>query len=157
MILITYVTPTSKLTCEPYNITYNLGVPPCITAKIDLAEILCLTIQKDNGLVKKLCKGFIQTSITNIWLQKSITVRLVVLSNLVPSHHKAIWYNFVKPELTVPLFCLAQAQHADNNSSLCWAASYNRCGSMWIPLPSQLAAHIFMVLSTRSGNDLSSD
>ena len=29
MILITYVTPTSKLTCEPYNITYNLGVPLC--------------------------------------------------------------------------------------------------------------------------------
>ena len=30
MLLITYVTPTSKLTCEPYNITYNLGVPLCI-------------------------------------------------------------------------------------------------------------------------------
>ena len=26
---ITYVNPTSKLICEPYNIAYNLGAPPC--------------------------------------------------------------------------------------------------------------------------------
>ena len=31
MKLITYVNPASKLTCERYNIAYNLGVPPSST------------------------------------------------------------------------------------------------------------------------------
>ena len=43
MILIRYVTRTSKLTCEPYNITYNLGVPLCKIQSLEPQKVRSLS------------------------------------------------------------------------------------------------------------------